>query len=222
MKQVDPAARSQPGGRPCRSTTSATFANSTAAAPAIPSMATRPASRRPPARLGQGIGNSVGMAIAARWLAAHYNRPGFDVFDYNVYAFCSDGDMMEGVAEAASVAGHLKLSNLCWTLRRQHDYHRRAHRAGLQRRTSPRGFVGYGWNVVKVADVNDQERLAQAIEFFRRANDAPTLIIAESHIGYGAPHKHATASAAALMTMDFIVPPSIRQPGRDVTDCHNT
>jgi transketolase len=145
--------------------------------------------------LGQGCATSVGMAIAARWMAHHFNRPNFTLFDYSVYTFCGDGDMMEGVAsEAASLAGHLELGNLCWiydsncvTIEGHTDL---AFSDDVAAR-----FLAYGWNVRRVGDANDCDRLAQAIESFRRINDVPTLIIVESHIGYGAPHKHDSSAA---------------------------
>jgi transketolase len=145
--------------------------------------------------LGQGVGNSVGMAIASRWLAANFNRPGFEVFDFNVYAMCSDGDLMEGIGgEAASLAGHLKLSNLCWmydhngiTLDGPADW-------SFSEDVATR-FVGYGWNVTRVADANDLEMLARAFETFQTTTDRPTLIIVDSHIGYGSPHKHDSNAA---------------------------
>ena len=137
--------------------------------------------------LGQGISTSVGMAIAQRWLAARYNRPGFDLFDYNVYALCSDGDLMEGVgAEAASLAGHLKLANLCWiyddnkiTIEGHTDL---AFSECVQER-----FAGYGWNVLKVDDVNDLAALRAAIARFQATSDRPTLIVVRSVIAWGAP-----------------------------------
>jgi transketolase len=145
--------------------------------------------------LGQGAGNSVGMAIAERWLAATYNRPGFDVFGYNVYAFCGDGDLMEGVAsEAASLAGHLQLSNLCWvydnnkvTLDGPADW-------SFSEDVMTR-FVGYGWNVTRVADANSFDALARGYETFLKTNDKPTLIVVDSHIGYGSPHKQDSSEA---------------------------
>ena len=145
--------------------------------------------------LGQGCATSVGMAIAERWLAKHFNRPGFTVFDYDVYAMCGDGDMMEGVtSEAASLAGHLMLGNLCWI----YD----SNRITIEGHTDltfsddvAARFLAYGWNVERVGDANDTERVAQAVEIFRRTSDVPTLIIVESHIGYGAPHKHDTSAA---------------------------
>jgi transketolase len=145
--------------------------------------------------LGQGCGNSVGMAIAQRWLAKHFNRPDFDVFDYNVYAMCSDGDMMEGISnEAASIAGHLMLGNLCW-IYDNNDITIEGHTNLAFSDDVAARFLAYGWNVTKVGDANDSERMAEAIEGFRKNNDAPTLIVVNSHIGYGAPHKHDTAAA---------------------------
>ena len=145
--------------------------------------------------LGQGVGNSVGMAIAANWLASRFNRPGFEIFDYSVYAFCGDGDLMEGIGgEAASLAGHLKLPNLCWiydnnrvTLDGPADW-------SFTEDVGER-FAGYGWNVAHVADANDLNALANAYSAFRQTKDGPTLIIVNSHIGYGAPHKQDTNEA---------------------------
>jgi transketolase len=145
--------------------------------------------------LGQGCGNSVGMALAARWLAQHFNRPGYAVFDYDVYTVCGDGDMMEGVSsEAASLAGFQKLGNLCWF----YD----SNRITIEGHTDltfgddvATRFRAYGWHVQRVTDANDTAKLAQAIETFRKTDDAPTLIIVESHIGYGAPHKQDTSAA---------------------------
>jgi transketolase len=145
--------------------------------------------------LGQGCATSVGMAIAQRWLAAHFNRPDFAIFDYDVYAICGDGDMMEGVTgEAASLAGHLMLGNLCW----MYD----SNRITIEGHTDlafsddvAARFLAYGWNVQRVGDVNDTERVAAAIESFRHTRDVPTLIIVDSHIGFGAPHKHDTSAA---------------------------
>jgi len=145
--------------------------------------------------LGQGCATSVGMAIAAQWMAQHFNRPDFAVFDYDVYAMCGDGDMMEGVSsEAASIAGHLMLGNLCWI----YDSNRvtiEGHTDLAFSEDVAARFLAYGWNVKRVGDANDTDRIAQAIETFRRIKDAPTLIIVESHIGYGAPHKHDTSAA---------------------------
>jgi len=145
--------------------------------------------------LGQGIGNSVGMAMASKWLAARLNRPGFEIFNYNVYAFCGDGDMMEGVgSEAASLAGHLKLSNLCWiyddnriTLDGPADW-------SFSEDVAKR-FAAYGWNVTEVADANDLHALDAAYDYFLKTQDRPTLIMVHSHIGYGSPHKQDTNEA---------------------------
>src|SRR5262245_29059909 len=145
--------------------------------------------------LGQGCGNSVGMALAGRWLARHFNRPDFPIFDFDVYAFCGDGDMMEGVAsEAASFAGHQMLGNLCWI----YDSNRVTIEGHTDLAFSDNvgaRFLAYGWNVRTVGDANDRASLARAIEAFRQGRQAPTLIIVDSHIGYGAPHKHDTSAA---------------------------
>ena len=145
--------------------------------------------------LGQGVGNSVGMAIAGKWLAANFNRPGLEIFDYNVYAMCSDGDLMEGIGgEAASLAGHLKLSNLCWMYDHNHITLDGPASWSFSEDVATR-FVGYGWNVTRVADANDLEMLARAFETFHNTTDRPTLIIVDSHIGYGSPHKHDSNAA---------------------------
>jgi transketolase len=139
--------------------------------------------------LGQGAGNSVGMAIASKWLAEHFNRPGFELFNYNVYAICGDGDLMEGVAsEAASYAGHLKLSNLCWIYDNNHVTLDGPANWSFSEDV-PTRFLGYGWNVTRVADANDLEMLGRAYETFLKTKDRPTLIVVDSHIGYGSPHK---------------------------------
>jgi transketolase len=145
--------------------------------------------------LGQGCGNSVGMAIAEQWLAKHYNRPGFEVFDHNTYAICGDGDMMEGVtSEAASLAGHLMLGKLCWI----YDSNRitiEGHTDLAFSENVAARFLAYGWNVERVGDANDTGRLAEALARFAATNTVPTLIIVDSHIGYGAPHKQDTSAA---------------------------
>ncbi|HUY36232.1 MAG TPA: transketolase [Pirellulales bacterium] len=145
--------------------------------------------------LGQGVGNSVGIAVAQRWLAAHFHRPGFELFDYKVYALCSDGDMMEGVSsEAASLAGHLKLANLCWI----YDHNQITIEGSTQLAFTEdvgRRFEAYGWHVIHVADVNDLDALDEAYAEFQATVDAPTMVIVKSHIGYGAPHKHDTREA---------------------------
>jgi len=139
--------------------------------------------------LGQGAGNSVGMAIAGKWLAENFNRPGFDIFNFNVYAICGDGDLMEGVAsEAASLAGHLKLSNLCWI----YDNNRVTLDGPAEWSFSEdvmTRFKGYGWNVTQVTDANNLEMLAGGYDNFLKSKDQPTLIVVDSHIGYGSPHK---------------------------------
>ena len=145
--------------------------------------------------LGQGVGNSVGMAIARQWLAARYNRPGFEIFNYNIYTFCSDGDLMEGVgSEAASLAGHLKLPNLCWiydnnriTLDGPADW---SFDEDVEER-----FRAYGWAVQHVLDANDLSALASAYEKFKKTTSQPVLIVVNSHIGYGSPHKHDSNAA---------------------------
>jgi transketolase len=145
--------------------------------------------------LGQGLGNSVGMAIASKWLAANFNRPGFEVFDFNTYSICSDGDLMEGIGgEAASLAGHLKLSNLCWIYDHNHITLDGPADWSFSEDVATR-FIGYEWNVTRVADANDLEMLARAFETFQKTTDRPTLIIVDSHIGYGSPHKQDTNAA---------------------------
>ena len=139
--------------------------------------------------LGQGVGNSLGMAIAGKWQAATFNRPGLEIFDFNVYAMCSDGDLMEGIGgEAASLAGHLKLDNLCWIYDHNSITLDGPANWSFSEDVATR-FVGYGWNVTRVADANDLQTLARAFEIFRKTKDRPTLIIVDSHIGYGSPHK---------------------------------
>jgi transketolase len=146
--------------------------------------------------LGQGVATSVGMAIARQWLAARYNRPGFeDLFNFNVYALCGDGCMMEGIShEAASLAAHLRLSNLCWIYDNNHITIEGNTRLAFTEDVATR-FIGYGWNVTRVGDANDLEMLARAFRTFQNCNDRPTLIIVDSHIGYGAPHKQDTNAA---------------------------
>jgi transketolase len=145
--------------------------------------------------LGQGIATSVGMAIASRWQAASFNRPGFEMFDYRVYALCGDGCMMEGIShEAASLAGHLKLSNLCWI----YDNNK----ITIEGNTSwaftedvATRFIGYGWNVTRVGDANDLEMLRRAFQVAQKEAERPTLIIVDSHIAWGAPNKQDTHAA---------------------------
>ncbi len=145
--------------------------------------------------LGQGVATSVGMAVAERWLAAHYNRPGFDLFDYKVYALAGDGDLMEGVsAEAASLAGHLRLSNLCWIYDSNHITIEGGTDLAFSEDVGAR-FAAYGWHVEHVDDANDRGSLARALNGFAGRTDKPTMIIVRSVIGYGAPKKAGTASA---------------------------
>ncbi len=146
--------------------------------------------------LGNGVATSVGMAIGGRWMAAHFNRPGFeDLIDFNVYALCGDGCMMEGIsAEAASLAGHLQLSNLCWIYDNNHITIE-GHTALAFSDDVATRFIGHGWNVTRVGDANDQEMLARAFRTFQSCRDRPTLIIVDSHIAYGAPDKQDTSAA---------------------------
>jgi transketolase len=145
--------------------------------------------------LGQGAGNSVGMAIASKWLSANFNQPNFEIFDFRTYAVCGDGDLMEGVAsEAASLAGHLRLGNLCWIYDNNHVTLDGPASWSFSEDVMTR-FVGYGWNVTRVADANDLMMLARAYETFLKTTDKPTLIVVDSHIGYGSPHKQDTYEA---------------------------
>ena len=145
--------------------------------------------------LGQGCGNSVGMAIASKWLAANYNRPGFELFDFNVYSMCGDGDLMEGVAcEAASLAGHLGLSNLCWIYDHNHVTLDGPADWSFSEDVMTR-FVGLGWNVTRVSDANDLQMLGRAYQTFLKTSDKPTLIVVDSHIGYGSPNKQDSSDA---------------------------
>ena len=145
--------------------------------------------------LGQGVATSVGMAIASRWLASYFNRPGFEMFNFNAFALCGDGDMMEGISgEAASLAGHLRLSNLCWIYDNNHITIEGNTALAFDDDVATR-FIGYGWNVTRVGDANDQEMLARAFTTFLNTNDRPTLIIVDSHIAYGAPNKQDTSAA---------------------------
>ncbi|HZS43670.1 MAG TPA: transketolase [Blastocatellia bacterium] len=145
--------------------------------------------------LGQGVATSVGMAIASKWMGAHFNRPGFELFNYDVYALAGDGCMMEGVSgEAASLASHLRLSNLCWI----YDNNK----ITIEGNTSwafsedvATRFIGYGWNVTRVGDANDLDMLVRAFKTFKNTTDRPTLIIVDSHIAYGSPNKQDTHAA---------------------------
>jgi transketolase len=145
--------------------------------------------------LGQGVATSVGMAIAQQWMAQYFNRPGFELFNYDVYALCGDGCMMEGVSsEAASLAGHLKLANLCWIYDNNHITIEGHTDLACSDDIGTR-FLAYGWNVVRVSDANDLEALEQSFTTFKQTGERPTLIIVDSHIGYGAPHKQDTSAA---------------------------
>ncbi len=145
--------------------------------------------------LGQGISMSVGMAIGQRWLASRYNRPGFELFDGNIYAVCGDGCLMEGVgSETASLAAHLALDNLCWIYDNNHITIEGSTKLAFSEDVTTR-FLGYGWNVLRVGDANDIDRIQQALTVFRATKGRPTLIVLDSHIGYGAPHKQDTAAA---------------------------
>ena len=145
--------------------------------------------------LGQGVATSVGMALAGRWMASYFNRPGFDLFNHDVYAIAGDGCMMEGISgEAASLAGHLKLANLCWI----YDNNKitiEGHTAWAFSEDVATRFIGYGWNVTRVGDANDQEMLTRAFTTFKHTDDRPTLIIVDSHIAYGSPNKQDTHAA---------------------------
>jgi transketolase len=145
--------------------------------------------------LGQGVATSVGMAIGERWLAAHYNRPDFEIFDYNIYAICGDGCMMEGISsEAASLAGHLGLDNLCWIYDNNHITIEGDTSIAFTEDVATR-FLAYGWNVLRVGDANDIDRIERALEIFRATKGRPTFIVLDSHIGYGSPHKQDTPEA---------------------------
>jgi transketolase len=146
--------------------------------------------------LGQGVANSVGMAIAGKWMGTRFNKPGFeDLIDFNVYSICGDGDMMEGISgEAASIAGHLKLSNLCW-IYDNNNITIEGHTELAFSEDVGKRFEGYGWKVLHVKDANDVSALTAAYQAFLDTNDRPTLIIVDSHIGYGAPNKQDTHGA---------------------------
>jgi transketolase len=145
--------------------------------------------------LGQGVATSVGMAMAEKWLAHRYNRDGFAVFDYNVYAICGDGCLMEGIAsEAASLAGHLGLDNLCWIFDNNHITIEGDTNITFTEDVAAR-FMAYGWNVLRVSDANDIQRIEQALHIFKRTKDRPTFIVLDSHIGYGSPNKQGSSAA---------------------------
>ena len=145
--------------------------------------------------LGQGVATSVGMAIGEKWLAAHFNRPGFEIFDYNIYAVCGDGCMMEGISsEAASLAAHLGLDNLCWIYDNNHITIEGDTNIAFTEDVAAR-FLAYGWNVLRVGDANDIARIERAFEIFRKTKGRPTFIVLDSHIGYGSPNKQDTPEA---------------------------
>jgi transketolase len=145
--------------------------------------------------LGQGVATTVGMAMAQKWLAHRYNRPDFDIFDYNIYAVCGDGCLMEGISsEAASLAAHLGLDNLCWIYDNNHITIEGNTRITFTEDVAAR-FLAYGWNVLRVGDANDVDRIEHALEVFRKTKDRPTFIVLDTHIGYGSPHKQDTSAA---------------------------
>jgi len=145
--------------------------------------------------LGQGVATSVGMAVAGRWLGQYFNRPGFDLFNYNVWVFCGDGDLMEGISsEAASVAGHLKLSNLCWLYDNNHITIEGKTDLAFSEDVAAR-FKSYGWDVTHVSDANDLHQLSHAYSHALGIQDRPKLIIVDSHIGYGSPNRQDTKEA---------------------------
>ncbi len=145
--------------------------------------------------LGQGVATSVGMAVAQKWLANRYNRPGFNIFDYNIYSVCGDGCLMEGIAsEAASLAAHLGLDNLCWIYDNNQISIEGSTRITFTEDVAAR-FLAYGWNVLRVSDANDTERIEHALNVFRETAGRPTFIVLDSHIGYGSPNKQDTAAA---------------------------
>jgi transketolase len=145
--------------------------------------------------LGQGVATSVGMAMARWWLAAHFNKPGFEIFDFNVYVLCGDGDMMEGISsEAASLAAHHKLSNLCWIYDNNHITIEGNTKLAFTEDVAAR-FRGYGWNTAHVSDANDTGAIEKVLHQFNQTTDRPTFIVLDSHIGYGAPNKQDTREA---------------------------
>ena len=145
--------------------------------------------------LGNGVATSVGMAIASKWQGAHYNRDGFELFDFDVYALAGDGCMMEGVSqEAASIAAHLQLDNLCWIYDNNHITIEGNTSLAFSEDVATR-FLGYGWNVVRVGDANDRKQLARAFRTFKAETGRPTLIVVDSHIAFGAPTKQDTSAA---------------------------
>ncbi|MBI5493843.1 MAG: transketolase [Deltaproteobacteria bacterium] len=145
--------------------------------------------------LGQGVASSVGIALGGQWMAAHFNRPGFPMVGFDAYALCGDGCLMEGVSsEAASLAGHLKLSNLCWIYDNNRITIEGSTSLAFSEDVATR-FMGYAWNVVRVGDANDLELLRRAFRTFKATTDRPTLIIVDSHIAWGSPNKQGTSAA---------------------------
>ena len=145
--------------------------------------------------LGHGVATSVGMAVAQKWLAARYNRQGFEVFTYRIFAICGDGCLMEGVSsEAASLAAHLGLDNLCWIYDNNHITIEGSTKVAFTEDVEAR-FLAYGWNVLRVGNANDVDRIEHALNLFRREKGRPTFIVLDSHIGYGSPHKQDTSAA---------------------------
>jgi len=145
--------------------------------------------------LGHGVATSVGMAIGQKWLAAHYNRHGFDIFNYRIFAVCGDGCLMEGVSsEAASLAAHLGLDNLCWVYDNNHITIEGSTRIAFTEDVEAR-FLAYGWNVLRVGNANDIDRIENALNVFRKEKGRPTFIVLDSHIGYGSPNKQDTSAA---------------------------
>ncbi|MFQ5849707.1 MAG: transketolase, partial [Candidatus Binatia bacterium] len=181
---------------------------------------------------GQGVATSVGMAMAGQWMARYFNRPGFEMFDYDVYPLCGDGCMMEGISgEAASLAGHLRLPNLCWI----YDNNRitiEGHTDWAFSEDVASRFMGYGWNVTRVGDANDLQMLQRAFRTFKNSPDRPTLMIVDSHIAYGSPNKQDTSAAHGeplgeeeirltkrnygwREDAEFVVPSGVREHFRD-------
>jgi len=145
--------------------------------------------------LGQGVATSVGMAIAQKWLAHRYNRPAFEIFNYNIYAVCGDGCLMEGISsEAASLAAHLALDNLCWIFDNNHITIEGDTKITFTEDVAAR-FLAYGWNVLRVGDANDIDRIEHVLRIFRQTRTRPTFIVLDSHIGYGSPNKQGSAAA---------------------------
>ena len=154
--------------------------------------------------LGQGVATSVGMAIGSKFLAAHYNKPGFELFDFDVYALCGDGDMMEGVSsEAASLAGHLKLSNLCWLYDSNRITIDGSTDITFTEDTAAR-FRAYGWNVLEVEDANDLKAISAALTSFKETSDRPTFIVVHSHIGYGSKRQDTAKAHGSPLGEDLI------------------